>query len=89
MNDYYYSNRDTILKQRKIYRQNKINHDPEYKEKIKKYQRQYYLMKRKMYYEKSYIKNNNNDNDDIKEEEKETRISPDINDNIVSIIMTN
>ena len=88
MNDYYYSNRDTILKQRKIYRQYKITHDPEYKEKIKKYQRQYYLMKRKMYYEKSYIRKQE-ENEEIEEIEKETRISPDINDNIVSIIMSN
>ena len=88
MNDYYYSNRDTILKQRKAYRQYKINHDPDYKDKIKKYQRQYYLMKRKMYYEKSYIRKEE-DNEEIEEEQKETRISPDINDNIVSIIITN
>jgi len=87
MNDYYYSNREAILKQRKAYRQYKITHDPDYKDKIKKYQRQYYLMKRKMYYEKSYIRKQ----EEIEEieEQKETRISPDINDNIVSIIMSN
>jgi len=88
MNDYYYSNREAILKQRKAYRQYKITHDPDYKEKIKKYQRQYYLMKRKMYYEKSYIRKQE-EIEEIEEEQKETRISPDINDNIVSIIMSN
>jgi hypothetical protein len=41
-----------------------------------------------MYYEKSYIRKQE-ENEEIEEEEKETRISPDINDNIVSIIMTN
>jgi len=88
MNDYYYSNREAILKQRKAYRQYKITHDPDYKDKIKKYQRQYYLMKRKMYYEKSYIRKQE-EIEEIEEEEIETRISPDINDNIVSIIMSN
>jgi len=88
MNDYYYSNREAILKQRKAYRQYKITHDPDYKDKIKKYQRQYYLMKRKMYYEKSYIRKEE-EIEEIEEEQKETRISPDINDNIVSIIMSN
>jgi hypothetical protein len=88
MNDYYYSNREAILKQRKTYRQYKITHDPDYKDKIKKYQRQYYLMKRKMYYEKSYIRKQE-EIEEIEEEQKETRISPDINDNIVSIIMSN